>query len=191
MSQPSAPALQPYKASRAVQRIAKLALALALIGGGAALHAAAGQLPGLVLDHAWRAAATRVHAPAAFGAGQAAETSRLTTAVLRNIGGEVFPAAAMQAAAGRTITDGGAVEPLPNVSPAALDRLSAGDCITVTTKAGQSLSFRITGARPAAGAKAGALPNIDLAVTACTDAGEPVAKAVIEPQRKPEPQRSL
>jgi hypothetical protein len=35
------------------------------------------------------------------------------------------------------------------------------------------------------------LPKIDLAVTACSGTGEPIAKAVIEPARQPTAQHSL
>ena len=76
----------------------------------------------------------------------------------------------------------------PNIEPVAWDRLSAGDCITVTAKSGQTLSFRILGARPAGKPdQAGASAKIELAVSACADMGEPVAKAVIQPTTPPTP----
>ena len=64
----------------------------------------------------------------------------------------------------------------------AWDRLSAGDCITVTAKSGQIFSFRILGAQPAGKpAQPGDLAKIELAVGACADKGESVARAVIQP----------
>jgi hypothetical protein len=68
------------------------------------------------------------------------------------------------------------------LSPLAWDRLSAGDCISLTTASGQTLSFRIVGTRTAEGARnpsAGA-PNIDLAITACAPSSDAILKAVIE-----------
>ncbi len=68
------------------------------------------------------------------------------------------------------------------LSPLAWDRLSAGDCISLTTASGQALSFRIVGTRTAEGARnpsAGA-QNIDLAITACAPSSDAILKAVIE-----------
>jgi hypothetical protein len=76
----------------------------------------------------------------------------------------------------------------PNIAPVAWDRLSAGDCMTVTVKSGQAFSFRILGARPAdKPAQPDNLPKIELAVSACADMGEAVAKAVIQPTNPPSP----
>jgi hypothetical protein len=68
------------------------------------------------------------------------------------------------------------------LSPIALDRLSAGDCISLTTSAGQKLSFRIVGTRNAEPSRdaSGATPNIDLAITACAPSSDAILKAVIE-----------
>jgi hypothetical protein len=69
-----------------------------------------------------------------------------------------------------------------DLSPAAMDRLSAGDCISLTMASGQKFSFRIVGAREST---RGASTNIDLAVTACSPGSDAVLKAVIE-SSKPE-----
>lgn len=67
------------------------------------------------------------------------------------------------------------------ISSLALDRISAGDCITVTTASGQKLSFQIMGARVRDDkANVDASSKIDLSVTACAHNSEAIAKAVIE-----------
>lgn len=66
------------------------------------------------------------------------------------------------------------------LSPAAWNRLSAGDCIALTTESGKKLSFRIVGARNAEADNATASQNIDLAVSACAPGSDAVLKAVIE-----------
>jgi hypothetical protein len=68
------------------------------------------------------------------------------------------------------------------LSPTAWDRLSAGDCIALTTASGKKLSFRIIGARNTEGRDADSSQNIDLAVSACAPGGDSVLKAVIEPK---------
>jgi len=195
MTQPSIPAPHSHQSLGHIRRFSKIAVALGVfagVAGGAALHAAAGHMQGVLLDHAWRAAAARVDAPLAFGDRRAPGVGLRSTTVLGGISGEVFASPAMHAAADRAVAGAAEPGPLSNVSPAAWDRLSAGDCITVTTKSGQALSFRIVGARPAGEPKAAELlPKIDLAVTACTGAGEPIAKAVIEPVQQPAAQRAL
>lgn len=123
--------------------------------------------------------------PAANLFGITAQTSDVATqpmTFLTAIGGETFSSLPTQAASAQVEAGG----PLPNVAPAAWDRLSAGGCMTLTTKAGQTFSFRIMGARPAVtGKPAEDMPTIDLAITACPTTGEPIAKAVIEPTKVP------
>jgi hypothetical protein len=68
------------------------------------------------------------------------------------------------------------------LSPTAWDRLSAGDCISLTTASGKKLSFRIVGARNAEDAAASTSQNIDLAVSACAPGSDAVLKAIIEPK---------
>lgn len=72
-------------------------------------------------------------------------------------------------------------EQAAEISPLAFDRISAGDCITVTTASGQKLSFQIVGARQRDDQIAlDPAPKIDLSVTACAHNSEAIAKAVIE-----------
>lgn len=87
-------------------------------------------------------------------------------------------------------------DPTPNIAPAAWDRLSNGGCMTVTTKSGASFSFRILGVRPGTTPKTDHdVPKLDLAISACPEAGESIVKAVIEPYGAPAkavvPERSL
>lgn len=194
MPQPSIPAPHSPRRPDLVHRFPRAAAAMGLLAGlagGAALHAGAGHLQGFVFDHAWRAAAAQSNTALAFGGAQMPGAILSPTAVLHGINGEVFASTGTQAAAKHTAPGTAEAGPLANVSPAAWNRLSAGDCITVTTKGGQTLSFRIVGARPASEPKAETLPKIDLAVTACSGTGEPIAKAVIEPARQPLAQHSL
>lgn len=114
--------------------------------------------------------------------------------VLTGVNGEAFAQATADA--------GGEDQILPAsrhgmITPAALDRLSAGDCMTLTTTSGQKLSFRIVGARQGdAASKRAEGASLELAVTACAPGGEDIAKAVIEsqtdaPGKQPAVQRNL
>lgn len=157
--------------------------ALGVAGGavcGAALVAGSGDARVAFFDHVMRKAtvASSYQPAQAFGASLTHNTA--STKMLSGVSGEIaLPLSAendAQAAHGR------------NISPAAWDRLSAGNCITLTTKSGQTLSFSIVGARPAGEQHdANTQPEIDLAITTCSGpgAGEPVAKAVIEPAQPP------
>ena len=70
------------------------------------------------------------------------------------------------------------------LSPVTRDRLSAGDCISLTTASGQKLSFRIIGSHGAEPSRTDAAPaSIELAVTACSPGSEAILKAVIESKR--------
>ena len=100
--------------------------------------------------------------------------------VLRGVSGEMLTAdksagkqnAALPAAAALTEKD---------LTPAALDRLSAGDCISLTTASGQKLSFRILGTHDGAAQRnRSATATIDLDVSACAPGSEAILKAVIE-----------
>jgi hypothetical protein len=126
---------------------------------------------------AWKHA---VHSQAAL-----AFDSRLPSAnmhILTGVSGE--------AVATRPLTDGdlAAAAPTPaellasqQLSPVAWDRLSAGDCISLTIASGQKLSFRIVGAhRGEPSRKTAETGKLDLAVTACAPGGESIVKAVIE-----------
>lgn len=151
---------------------------LGALGGAlcsAALFAGAGQIQLVLLDHAWQTAAAAAPSQRAFGL--LPDSKFVRARVLGGVSGEIFA----PGAEGR-----GAAVSGNNISPVAWDRLSAGNCITLTTQSGQMLSFRIVGTRAAGDQKdMNTLPEIDLAVTACSGAGEPVAKAVIEPAKPP------
>lgn len=83
------------------------------------------------------------------------------------------------------------------VELAAWEKLPAGACVTVVSKSGHHLSFRILGARPVpTEGLNGAGEKIELAVTPCAKEGEPIVKAIIEPDAKSArkqaaPERSL
>lgn len=127
----------------------------------------------------WIASAKAGSPSQAFGAGQAASDSLYRPAkFLAGIGGQTFsPGTRRNALAETELPQIG-----PNIAPVAWDRLPAGDCITVTTKSGQTFSFQILGARPVGKPEqAGSAAKIELAVSGCADLGEPIAKAVIQP----------
>ncbi|WP_088342802.1 MULTISPECIES: hypothetical protein [Rhodomicrobium] len=120
-----------------------------------------------------------------FGAALRDDSLAQPLKVLSGVSGETFVPGAPKPA---VTAEAEAVTPAPNVAPVGWDRLSGGGCMTVTTKNGQTFSFRILGARPGAAPAAKPaedLPKVDLAITACPATGEPIAKAVIEPTEAP------
>jgi hypothetical protein len=133
----------------------------------------------------WLGGAKGASLSEAFGAAPpSADTLYRPAKVLSGIGGQTFSSGTRQNA----LAEAELSQILPNIAPVAWDRLSAGDCITVTVKSGQTFSFRILGARPTGKPEqAGNLAKIELAVSACADMGEPVAKAVIQPTNPPAP----
>ncbi|MEJ2228516.1 MAG: hypothetical protein P8Y67_09825 [Alphaproteobacteria bacterium] len=150
--------------------------------GGAVLSAlafvGAGYLQTALVDHARQTAVlatSSAHTLNTTPASASAKTKRLP-----GISGEMFtPAVALN----DTLASD---QPRGEISLAAWDRLSSGNCIKLTTKSGQTLSFRIVGARPVDGANDNRmLPEIDLAITSCEGAGEPISKAVIESSEQP------
>jgi hypothetical protein len=95
--------------------------------------------------------------------------------VLRGVSGETAPADSHRA----DLPAGGLTE--GDVSPVALDTLSAGGCISLTTASGKKLSFRIIGTHgKESQATKTATATIDLDVTACAPGSEAILKAVIE-----------
>jgi len=180
-----APVALPARPSRSAQSVfgmSRLSLGVGLIAGAVAclaVQTAAAQIQALLRDAAWHTAA-RHSAPARPVFGEELGQMRLTK-VLSGVSGEVVSPAALRMEIASN-GDARASTALSNVSPAAWDRLSAGGCITLTTKSGQTLSFRITGGQPAGEQQlSDTLPRIDLAVTTCTGTAEPIAKAIIEP----------
>lgn len=171
-------------ASSVSQRFSRYAIAGSVAAGVVlciAVQAAAAHMQNYLFDRALHTAVHKAPAQAAFGEGQQAPQ---LTKVLSGVSGEAFSPSAMRTAVAQ-LGEAHGDTTLSNVSPAAWDRLSAGGCMTLTTKSGQTLSFRIVGSRPVGDAQlVDALPRIDLAVTTCTATGEPVAKAVIEPERQ-------
>lgn len=119
----------------------------------------------------------------AFGTAlNSAEAMRRPAKLLSGIGAQTFSRGAQRNALAETDLP----QIAPNIAPVAWDRLSAGDCITVTAKSGQTFSFHILGARPVGKTdQADNLAKIELAVSGCADMGEPVAKAVIQPTNPP------
>jgi hypothetical protein len=127
----------------------------------------------------WLAGAKGASLSEAFGAASpSADAMRRPAKVLSGISGQTFSSGARQDA----LAEAELSQLVPNIAPVAWDRLSAGDCITVTAKSGQTYAFRIVGARPVGKPEqADNLPRIELAVSGCVDMGEPVAKAAIQP----------
>ena len=140
-----------------------------------AVYAMAASPSGPLMALAWKHA-MQTQAALAFD-------SRLPSAnmrILRGVSGE--------AVASRPVTDGDLAAATPaellagqQLSPVAWDRLSAGDCISLTIASGQKLSFRIVGAhRGEPSRKPAETAKLDLAVTTCAPGGESIVKAVIE-----------
>ena len=127
----------------------------------------------------WLASATGASVSQAFGAAPALPNApSQPTKLLAGISGQTFSTGARQNAS----ADAELPKIAANIAPVAWDRLPAGDCITVTTKSGQNFSFQILGARPVGKPEQADNPaKIELAVSGCTDMGEPIAKAVIQP----------
>lgn len=138
-----------------------------------------------IADTDWSDSARRATLSEAFGAAPLpADSLRRPAKMLSGIGAQTFSSGTRPIAS----AEGELPQILPNIAPVAWDRLSAGDCMTVTAKSGQTFSFRILGARPAGKPDPAAdLAKIELAVSACAEMGEPVAKAVIQPTNPPAP----
>jgi hypothetical protein len=67
-------------------------------------------------------------------------------------------------------------------APAAWDELSDAHCLTLSTHEGRTFSFRIVGVHPKAAPAKDAKPdNVELDIAACAQSGEPIVKALIEP----------
>lgn len=131
---------------------------------------------GLVMGMAWDKAAPSQNMFLAFNA--SAPIARMQ--ILKGVNGET--AVAMSAEAQQAALSPAAVLARNyEIAPAAWDRLSAGDCISLTTASGQKLSFRILGAQKSETARnRPSSSNIDLSVTACQPGSDPILKAVIE-----------
>ncbi len=157
-----------------------------VIAGGCAafgVYAGTGPASGLLIDMAWNRAASG-NSSLAFHM----QTGLSDTQILNGVSGEAFDSSS----AGLKLADltRATLKSTSELSPLAWDRLSAGDCISLTTESGQKLSFRIVGTRHAetSASASGRTPNIDLAITACAPSSDAVLKAVIE--SKPEGKQS-
>jgi hypothetical protein len=117
-------------------------------------------------------------APSRISAAVNAAAHQASAGLIGGIAGTTFAAATPQSQGDEIVTPRGA---LP-VQPVVWNKVSTPGCLTVTTENGQKLSFRINGYRPAAKPAAGkTAPTYDLAVSTCTQTGDAVVNAVIEP----------
>ena len=150
-----------------------------VVAGGCAvlaIYAIAAAPAGLLIGLAWQHVAPPQAIMLAFDGHASGRTQ-----ILRGVSGEAIDRntsgieVAELSPASAAILDGG------ELTPVALDRLSSGDCISLTTASGQKLSFRIVGAQKSEPQRnrAGS-SNIDLAVTPCSPTSEIILKAVIE-----------
>ncbi len=170
------PALPPLPESAAVAPVAGSCLwALGgLLAGGCALLAvyAMTAAPGAVVLGLASNAPMRALASIAFDDRKSLTEMQILSGINGEAIGENGTALAQ---------DGSAALLQSEIAPVAWDRLSAGDCISLTIKSGQKLSFRIVGAHSGDTAHNDAKPaNIELAVTACSPGSEAILKAVIE-----------
>jgi len=157
-----------------------------IIAGGCAvlgIYAGAGTASSILMGMAFDRAASG-NVSLAFHM----QTGLSDTQILGGVSGEAFDSGA----SGLKLADltRAAMADRNELSPLAWNRLSAGDCISLTTTSGQKLSFRIVGTQTAEPSRNafGAASNIDLAVTACAPSSDAILKAVIE--SKPEGKQS-
>jgi hypothetical protein len=181
----------PDTARKPFNHLPIFAAGLGLFAGVFCTVAVLSQPLGMALDRLSRSAEKDAGVAQAFGMKPPANAGTQAVKVLAGINGVTASQSAGLPLAAEIVAD-----PSPNIAPAAWDRLSNGGCMTVTTKSGASFSFRILGVRPGTPAKTDhETPKVDLAITACPEAGESIVKAVIEPYGAPvkavRPERSL
>lgn len=155
----------------------RLTLGLGIVAGVIgclSIQAMTSHVEGMLFDSALHSAVAKP-TPPAFGQGRVHLTK-----ILSGINGQTIAPAAIHAMEQADVVH----EDGSSISPVALDRLSAGGCITLTTKSGQQFSFRIVGSHPLGKPQGDTQPKIDLMVTTCPATGEPVTKAVIEPAQQ-------
>ena len=149
-----------------------------------AIYVIAAAPAGLLIGVAWQHVAPSPATMLAFDGHAGPKKAQ----ILRGVSGEAIDrnvpgieVAALSSASAAILESG-------ELTPVALDRLSSGDCISLTIASGQKLSFRIVGAQKSEPQRnrAGS-SNIDLAVTPCSPTSEIILKAVIE---KPEAKES-
>jgi len=177
MTQPSDQSLHSFRWFPILR--SRLTLGLGIVAGVLgclSIQALANRIEGILFDSALHNAVARPNPPA-FGQGPFQITK-----ILSGVNGQTFSPAAMHVLEQASMIRED--NPLSPISPVALGRLSAGGCITLTTKSGQTVSFRITGSHPMGEPQGNTQPKIDLMVTTCPATGEPVTKAVIEPAQQ-------
>jgi hypothetical protein len=153
------------------QRRLRFSLSLGIAAGVVGcliIQFVATRIEALLFHSAWDTAVARTTSTKAFG-----QNPRKPAKMLSGINAKSFSPIQLAAT---TLKN----EALTNVSPVAWNRLSSGDCITLTTKNGQTLSFRIMGSQPYP-QQSNIPPKIDLRVTTCPAKGDAVIKAIIEP----------
>jgi hypothetical protein len=185
------PSDMPDQTAKPLRALPILAAGLGLFAGLFCTAAVLSQPLGIALNRLSHSAGDNGGLAQAFGIAPASAADKRPVKVLAGINGVTATQGAGVSLAADIVAD-----PKPNIAPAAWDRLSSGGCMTVTTKTGASFSFRILGVRPATAAKSDHdAPKVDLAITACPEAGESIVKAVIEPYAAPAkavvPERSL
>jgi hypothetical protein len=170
----ASPDARPVRNSR---RAWFLAIAGLFAGGCAtvAISAVAAAPVGLLVGLAWQHVAPTQQAMLAFDGRTPASRAQ----ILRGVSGEAIQASTAQLDVAdlspAVVLDNG------NLTPVALDRLSSGDCISLTIASGQKLSFHIVGAEKSdlQHNRSGS-SNIELSVTPCSPNSEIILKAVIE-----------
>ncbi len=139
-----------------------------------AIYAVVTAPAGLLIGLAWQNVAPAKPIQTAFDSHGPLKAAQ----VLYGVSGEAVGPDAPRvevAALSTTILDG------TQLTPVALDRLSSGDCISLTTASGQKLSFRIVGAQKSEVQRGrSGSSKIDLAVTPCSTSSDVILKAVIE-----------
>jgi hypothetical protein len=103
----------------------------------------------------------------------------ITTHTLAGINGETFGPQGASDISETMLAEGRDED---HFAPAAWDELSDARCLTLSTHEGQTFSFRVVGVHPkAAPAKGGKPANVELDIAGCPQNGEPIVKALIEP----------
>lgn len=156
------------------------AVAMTISAFAVIIYGSSGVAQNMLLNHALEAAAKD------RAAGQAFAMAASSAKVLAGISGEAVPSSAPH---GGPLADTEILRadgPLHHhVAPAGLSHLTADDCITLTTQTGQALSFRIVGVHAGKTKEQDSLPQLDLEITACTDTGNTISKARVEPISAP------
>lgn len=192
---PFPPSIDSASSSGKIRQLSWLtcaAAAMTLSAFAVIIYGSSGAAQNMLLNQALTAAAKDREAGQSF-----AMTASSSAKILAGISGEALPS---NPALGAPVADTELVGTMgifhEHVAPAGLGHVTANDCITLTTQTGQTISFRIVGAHAGKAKGQGALPQLDLEVTACSDADHPISKAHVEPVSAPvektiKPQQNL